>query len=198
MSGFHAYQTYLAVKNHFKTDYDFFKYNGKISTNKDAFDRRRDKFFFEKIEKKHKKDLIPFLVSNLIIDQNSWAGSLVSDQAEMIFTKWKKRFESLKYEFRKELGVIRDYLDNNNRQFDDLFECNEYEHPIIFQMLLSESISLETFIIMNRILKFSRRFDKIMLDDPLWLEYTTKIKKYNSFFNLDDKEYKKILRDVFL
>ena len=198
MSGFQAYQTYLAVKNHFKTNYDYIKYNGKISVNKNSFDRRKDKFFFEKIEKRHKKDLVPFFVSNLIVDEDAWAGSLVSDQAEMIFTKWKRRFESLKYEFRKELGLIQNYLDDNNITFDDLFKCKEYEHPIIFKMLLSEIISLETLIIMNRILNFSRQFDKKLLDDPVWIDYSTKIKKYNSFFMIDNSQYKKILRDVFL
>ena len=28
--GINAYKTYLAIRNHFNTDYDYFKYNGKI------------------------------------------------------------------------------------------------------------------------------------------------------------------------
>ena len=29
MNGLEAYASYLAVRNHFKSNYDYFKYNGK-------------------------------------------------------------------------------------------------------------------------------------------------------------------------
>jgi len=197
MNGFKAYQNYLAVKNHFNSDYDFIKYNGKVPININSFNKRRDKFYFEKIEKKYKKELVPFLIANLIKDKNAWAGSLVSDTAENIFKEWKKKFESLKYEFKKELSLLANYIEDNDISFDELFICKDNEHPIIFKFLLAQNISLETFIILNRILNFSKHYDKKMLDDPVWLEYTTKIRKYNSFFTINDSEYKKIIQNVF-
>ena len=41
--GFKAYKLYLAVKNHFTTSYDYFKYNGKVNAKEDSFLKRRDK-----------------------------------------------------------------------------------------------------------------------------------------------------------
>ena len=54
--GADAYRTYLAIRNHFKTDYDFFKYNGKMKVSNDSFLKRRDKFFFAKLERKYRKN----------------------------------------------------------------------------------------------------------------------------------------------
>ena len=55
MNGLEAYSTYLAVRNHFKTDYDYFKYNGKIKVNEDKFRTRRDHYQFEKMARIYNK-----------------------------------------------------------------------------------------------------------------------------------------------
>ena len=79
--GFNAYKIYLALKSHFTSDYDYFKYHGKMRVKEESFLKRRDKFFFEKIERRYKKELVPFFVSNLIKEDNAWSGSLATDQA---------------------------------------------------------------------------------------------------------------------
>ena len=51
MTGFEAYKLYLAVWQHFSRDrdYNYFKYNGKLAnTNPITYDKRKDKYFFEK------------------------------------------------------------------------------------------------------------------------------------------------------
>ena len=47
--GFDAYKTYLALKRHFTSDYDYFKYNGKVRAGVESFLKRNDKFFFRKL-----------------------------------------------------------------------------------------------------------------------------------------------------
>ena len=48
MTGFEVYKMYLALKNHFTRDnYDYQKYNGKVSASEKAFEQRRDRFFFK-------------------------------------------------------------------------------------------------------------------------------------------------------
>jgi len=44
--GLNAYSTYLAIRNHFKTNYDYFKYRGKLKVSETSFLKRKDKFFF--------------------------------------------------------------------------------------------------------------------------------------------------------
>lgn len=195
--GFNAYKTYLALRNHFTTDYDYFKYNGKLNVKEESFLKRKDKFFFEKIERRYKKDLVPFFVSNLIKEDNSWSGSLVSDKAEQVFNEWKKKFQSLKYSFREDMSKLRDYLDRNDLQFDELFQCDDGQHPIILKLLISEDISIESFIILEKNLGFVKKINK-HVDDFVWIEYNKKIVKYSSFIDIDVKEYRHVLKTMFV
>ena len=70
MNGLEAYASYLAVRNHFKSNYDYFKYNGKIKVNEDKFRTRRDNYMFEKMARiMNKEKFVEYLVSNFISEQ---------------------------------------------------------------------------------------------------------------------------------
>src|SRR6056300_578565 len=81
--GLNAYKTYLAIRNHFNTDYDYFKYNGKLKVSNDSFLKRRDKFFFAKLERNYRNnELVYFFVANFLDNDSSWSGSLVGSESE--------------------------------------------------------------------------------------------------------------------
>ena len=47
MMAFDAYRCYLSLKNHFTKDhYDYHKYGGKTRATKEAFYKRKDRFWF--------------------------------------------------------------------------------------------------------------------------------------------------------
>ena len=196
--GFNAYKTYLALKSHFTSDYDYFKYHGKMKVKEESFLKRRDKFFFEKIERRYKKELVPFFVSNLIKEDNSWSGSLVTDQAEQTFNEWKKKTQSLRYVFKEDMGRVRTLMDHNELQFDELFECGDGQHPPIFKLLISEEITIESFVILDQVLSFCKRINKRILDDYVWSVYYKRVMKYSRFIEVDNKDYKMILKDIFV
>ena len=196
--GFNAYKIYLALKSHFTSDYDYFKYHGKMRVKEESFLKRRDKFFFEKIERRYKKELVPFFVSNLIKEDNAWSGSLATDQAEQTFNEWKKKTQSLRYVFKEDMGKIRALMDHNDLQFDQLFECGDGQHPAILKLLISEDISIESFVILDQVLSFAKRINRILLDDFTWIVYYKKVIKYSRFIEVDKKEYKMILKDIFV
>lgn len=84
MTTFETFKLYIALKNHFtlKT-YDYFKYNGKTRTSQKSFEKRNDKFFFQKLSKHN--DILGFLVSNLIVNSKSWIKDLTyNEQSENI------------------------------------------------------------------------------------------------------------------
>lgn len=196
--GFNAYKIYLALKSHFTSDYDYFKYHGKMRVKEESFLKRRDKFFFEKIERRYKKELVPFFVSNLIKEDNAWSGSLATDQAEQTFNEWKKKTQSLRYVFKEDMGKIRALMDHNDLQFDELFDCGDGQHPAILKLLISEDISIESFVILDQVLSFVKRINKILLDDFTWIVYYKKVIKYSRFIEVDKKEYRMILKDIFV
>ncbi len=65
---FETYQHYLSLKNHFTNPkYDFFKYGAKTRASMASFNKRRDKYWFEKTSRKYSdKEVVDFLVSNFV------------------------------------------------------------------------------------------------------------------------------------
>ena len=57
MNGFDAYATYNAFKLHFKSDtYDYFTFNGKTNLKIASYEKRRDRYQFEKIASRISKE----------------------------------------------------------------------------------------------------------------------------------------------
>jgi hypothetical protein len=84
-----------------------------------------------------------------------------------------------------------------NPDFNSLFNIDGTDHPFMFKMYLSDKISIETFIVLDQILNFSTVWDKTLSDDFIWKDKKNIINKYKSFINIDTKQFKQILRDMF-
>ena len=193
--GFDAYKIYLALKQHFTSDYDYFKYNGKVRGNVDSFLKRKDKFFFRKLGKKYNKDeLVEFFVSNFIVSDN-WIGNLLSQESEDNYVQYKKRMESLSYNFHSELHFLDDFCSSNGSQLNKLLLVEDGNHPILLKLLLQKKISVETVIIMDDALKFTRYWDA-KLDDIIWEEKKRLINKYRKFLKYDPFQFRKILKEI--
>jgi len=79
-------------------------------------------------------------------------------------------------------------------EFAKLFDCSR-GHPILLKEYLSGRLSLENFVILNKIFHFSKNFDK-KLNDPVWETVSLKLKKYEPFINIDVFNYKRILKEI--
>jgi len=56
---FETYQSYLSMKSHFTNQkYDFFRYGGKSRATMSSFNKRKDKYWFEKTSRKYSDDEI--------------------------------------------------------------------------------------------------------------------------------------------
>ena len=190
---FETYQHYLSLKNHFTNPkYDFFKYGAKTRASITSFNKRKDKYWFEKTSRKYNdKEVVNFLVSNFVSadnPQNLWIGEIINS-GERIYQEWMRRQQSLTYLFKEQSNEL---LSEN--KLEDVFNCSK-GHPIILKKFLSGQLSLETLVIYDKIFGFSKTFDK-KLDDPVWETVSLKIKKYTPFINTDIFQYKKILRDI--
>ena len=190
---FDTYQHYLSLKNHFTNPkYDFFKYGAKTRASMASFNKRKDKYWFEKTSRKYSdKEVVDFLVSNFVSTdnpQNLWIGEIINS-GERNYAEWMKRQQSLTYLFKEQSNEL--FSEN---ELETLFNCTK-GHPVLLKRFLSGSISLETFVIYDKIFHFSKNFDK-KLDDPVWETVSLKIKKYSPFINIDVFNYKKILKEI--
>jgi len=193
VSPFETYQHYLSLKNHFTNPkYDFFTYGAKTRASVTSFNKRKDKYWFEKTSRKYNdKEVVEFLVSNFTATdnpQNLWIGEIINS-GERNYAEWMKRQQSLTYLFKEQSSEL---LSEN--ELESLFNCTK-GHPPILKKFLSGNLSLETFVIYDKIFHFSKNFDK-KLDDPVWETVSLKIKKYNPFLNIDVFQYKNILRSI--
>jgi len=196
--GFDAYKTYLALKQHFTSSYDYFKYNGKVKAKIESFLKRKDKFFFRKLQKKYSKDeLVEFFVSNFIINGDNWIGSLVSQESENNYATWRKNKESISYNYSNELSLLYDYCLSNDISCNQLVLVEDGNHPILLRLLLQNKISLETVIILDSILGFTRYWNA-KLDDIIWDEKKKLIQNYKSFVQYDFEKCKKLTKETLL
>ena len=193
MSPYQVYCEYLALKSHFSNPkYDYFKYNKKVRASVTSFNRRADKYWFEKTSRKYKdEEIVNFLVANFVESTSVnqiWIGEIINS-GERTYAEWMRRQQSLTYLFKEQSNEL--FSEN---ELESLFNCSK-GHPLLLKKFLSGSISLETFVIYNKIFHFSKDFDK-NLDDPVWETVSLKLKKYDPFINIDVFQYKKILRDI--
>ena len=191
MDALDAFKIYVGLKNHFTQEkYDYIKYNGKTNVTYDSFIKRKDKLFFAKLGKRKGEYIVEFLVANFIIDPKVWIGELLSEEAEQNYKEWKRRVESLSYNFENEI----DFLDGlSEQQLNDLFEVKDKQHPKIIRMFLQRQFSIETLIVLNGIFGFMPRYDKV-LSDPIYKEVSQLCKKYQPFLSYDKTKMKVLLR----
>jgi len=193
---FDCYKSYLGLKNHFtKQNYDYHRYGGKSRASLESFYKRKDRFFFEKLSRqKDDSEVIEFFVSNFVScddPQSLWIGEIVRN-GETNYTNWKKRVQSLSYTFRTEIENVF-----SDKKFDEMFYIDGTRHPHIVREHLGKNLSLESLVILNKILGFKKEFDR-RLNDPIWKFLSMRIDKYDSFIHIDVFKFKSILKEVII
>lgn len=183
---FDLYVYYLALKRHFTSNYDFFKYNGKVKANAMSFENRKDKFFFYKLTKyPNPKDHI---LANIIDSPDVWIGDLLEDKAKDIYDQWLKIKESLSYTFRTDLGKL-DYDDPNK----DIMTSGE--HPNLLKLYLQGQFHIESLIILDGLMEIFSYWDKNIQDTIIWPDINSKCMNYKPFLQYEKSKMRKIVLD---
>jgi hypothetical protein len=195
ITGYETFGFYQAIKLHFSTDkYDFIKYGGKSRISVDAFENRKDKYYFYKLSRRlsSKEELISFLVANFVNDENCWVGNLLEESSDNVYRDRQKVLQSLSYTFENDCDKV----------FDEVFNPNEVikvvngEYPLLLTMALRKEIEIETLCILNKILQFSGHWTQNISDTIRWPEYRRKVLKYSPFIQFDEIKCRNILKKV--
>ena len=182
------YVYYLALKRHFTSNYDYFKYNGKVKANLTSFENRKDKFFFYKLSKKSEaKDLI---LANMIVDPSMWIGDMLEDPAHQNYVAWAKRIQALTYNFKLELNHL-------NEKFDTNIVVDKGQHPTLLTLYIQKQISPETLVILDDLTKCFIYWDKKIHEKLMFPYINTFVQNYKPFLNYDKDKMKKIVVDKF-
>jgi hypothetical protein len=185
---FDLYIYYLALKKHFTSDYDFFKYNGKVKASSDAFENRKDKYFFYKLTKR--SDAKDYILANIANNPDIWVGDLGNDKAEVVYSDWKKIQQSMLYIFQQDINIL-------DEDFDSNLISKDGQHPKILRLYLSRQIHPETLIMINDVTNVFNYWDKKLVDKILWPDIKRKCIKYKPFLSFDSTKIKPILLNTF-
>jgi hypothetical protein len=160
MDGYQTYQIYQSLKLHFTSDYDAVKYNYRTAVKRDTFERRRDRYFFEKLSRRFNKEkLIHYFTSNLIQNPSVWIG----DMTDEIYNAYIARYDKLTYMLSQDMNLMSD----KGYSFDQLCTTSDDNTTNVFlESLRTDEIHLESVVLVDIMVNFLNRL-KSDLSDPL-------------------------------
>ena len=197
--GFEVFKTYLAVKNHFTSGYDYHKYGGRVSAKLESFTKRKDRYFFHKLSKRYnERDILDYFVSNFAVDSHKWIGSVINNEGAENYTKYRRYKDNFDYHFRNDCVAIRNELDSKSILFNDGFNVVGGQHPRILRLLLRKKIHLQTAIILDTILSFSKVWDKEIEEKVVWPKIKHTLTKFRPFLMYNETQVKLIMKEIFV
>jgi hypothetical protein len=176
MSAFEAYIDFCALKKHFTDTYDYHKYHGKLRRKIETFEKRKDKWIFEKLAKR--KDYHDLLLANLAYEPKLWITDITGkEDGERRYIEWKRKQQSLSYIFESELNNLP----------EDLFDKEDWHDDIIYNYL-NDKLSLESLCILLELL--NPKLKEYM--NPVWEEIIWKVNKYTPFVDYEPAKYRSL------
>lgn len=194
VNGKSVYTLYLAIKQHFNGRYDVVKYNWVMRVSDAAYQKRRDKYFFEKLSDKYTlKELTLIFMSNLVANQDAWIGDISDADALVFYREYIGRLKRIKEQFKDDIKNI--YYFSQKVEVKALSEIFEYNNKVqssyIFKLLQSNVISFETFILLDSFLDIINKHDD-QTNDLVWSKYSTKLNAYKKILIIDSAEARKL------
>ena len=199
MHGIQVYRMYLAMKQHFSNPkFDFFQYNGQVNAKEKTYQERNDFWFFETIAKRMSPEQVQeFLLASFVQSDDPskvWIGDIKRTGKD----RWlahQKQTQSMSYVVEQDLSAMVNYMETEGYSFNDLF-APLGTHPACLRLYIKGIISLETLVVMDICLGFSKVWDKKM-SDPLWEFLSLKIRKYKPFLSINTDKYLKMMKEKF-
>lgn len=196
MDGFDVYKIYLAIKLHFTSEsYDYFKHNGKTTARLNTFTKRRDRYFFHKLSRSYSSSAcVDYFVAGFIGSNSVWIGDVVGKSGQENYTRWQKRIESLSYVFENDCNTLLDFIEEKRIKFDDLFKVKDKQHPPLVKLYIANKITIETMVILNDILNYSKQFNKEIGETVIWPKKYKLLLKYKPFLKYNITKMKMIIK----
>ena len=176
-----VYLMYCAMKAHFsRKDYDFLTYKGKSRVPRDSFFKRKDRVFFVKLSKKYsEEDLKNYFVANFIVEKQGYIANFNDENYE----QWKEKRNNFYDIFTEE---IRPFV----KDFNPIFKVKNSEHPFLLKEYLGKRVSLETLVILDEILGFTKNWNRSLAEDYMWYDINKLMKNYKRFLTIDKNQYR--------
>ena len=161
----------------------------------DTFTKRRDRYFFHKLSRTYSdSDVTNYFVSNFVSNTNLWIGDIIGRAGDDNYKTWSKKIEALHYYYEQDINYILSMI-TKKITFDDLFTSKSGQHPPILKFVLAKKINFETFLILDDILRFSKRLNKTISEKVLWPKICDRMIRYKPFLSYNITKYKLTLKN---
>tara|TARA_R110002153_G_scaffold29711_2_gene91072 strand:- start:1442 stop:2053 length:612 start_codon:yes stop_codon:yes gene_type:complete len=173
-TGYYTYINYLALQRHFTSDYDYFKYQGKVNASKTAYNNRTDHYSFEKLSKiLPQKELENFFVSHFISKPNCW----IKDMSKDNYEKYKSHLKKFPQKFKQDVEMMSvEYT-----PFKLIEVKSDTSIPLIHELVIKKIINIETLILMDNFFPFVDNHFKSISIPIMWPDHIKKVKNYLPF-----------------
>ena len=177
-----VYLMYCAMKAHFhKSNYDYVKYKGKTRISRDTFYKRKDRAFFVRLSRKYKseEEIKNYFLSNFIKDRKGYVANFSDENYE----SWKLKRSNFFDMFVVEMNPFV-------KDFEPLFEVKKYNHPKLLKEFLGGRVSIETLIVLDELVSYTKKWDEQLGDDVVWPDLKRFMNDYKRFLTIDKNKYR--------
>ena len=74
--------------------------------------------------------------------------------------------------------------------FNPIFKVKNSEHPFLLKEYLGKRVSLETLVILDDILGFTKNWNRSLAEDYMWYDINKLMKNYKRFLTIDKNQYR--------
>jgi hypothetical protein len=200
MSPREAYDIYMSVKLHFKSEkYDALKYGFKTANRGQhlAKNHASEQLMFVRLGKKfgRREELIDFMVANAI-NGDLWVHSLLQQPAMDVYLDWQRRRDSFMYAFKNAMESLAE-----KNTLDDLLRApKDGNLPRIIHCWSGDpkNITFEMITILDVLTGFGADYTKTNKDKIFWEDFFLKMRKYRPFLaHIDRRKCKDIIIHAF-
>ena len=190
MTGFQVYSKYIAIKLHFEKDsYDYFTYGcgEKTKVNLSTFEKRYDRFKFEKIAAKIASDEVETFLIAAFVKEGIKFQQLVFEELYENFIKFSSLYEKTSYALEEDLKIIEELCKKKKLSKENFFlehttVSGNKKHSEFVKCILGEKVSLTSSVLIGTFLNLFQEYDTLYDDDPVWTSKSKIIFKFVPFF----------------
>lgn len=190
MGPLRLYEVFNAMKLHWSPgSYNFVKFKGKVKhLNRITLEQSPDRNVYIRVAKRYKieKDFVMMLIPMFLDNPDIHISALLDKtKCDRLSTEWYRRIQTLPTTFANETYNIAKFIKESGMTYKQFF----YAEPVL-DFLMYDKITIESFIILDRILFFLTKgsFDSILYTQM----FESKVQNYNTFVQVDCKRYKEI------
>jgi len=188
MTGYDAFLMYQGIKLHFTNEaYDYFRYKKTYKCKLETFEKRRDKYSFQKLSRKFSTaDELEFFIAAVFLSHpKTWVGELNGDAMHEAYLQRRKKKEALEY------VTIEDLEKVGIKTLDDLKRSLQIEeedgYPPLFRHVMRYEINVETLIAIDALTGCLELWSKQIHDTIIFPKWKMRMQRYLPFMSVDKK-----------